>query len=197
MTEEIRVRTATSADEDNVISSLVLAFAMDPMIRWFYKTPTQFLGHFPDFIRIYGGKGFDAEGVHYVGDFTGTAVWLPPGVQPDEEEFVGHIADTVDSSLMDDFFAVFEELQDYQVEEPHWHLPFIGVTPRHQRRGYGSAMMEKVVAECDRTQTIAALESTNPANLSLYLRYGFEIEAAIQAGTSPPLFPMVRQPQSR
>jgi hypothetical protein len=42
---------------------------------------------------------------------------------------------------------------------------------------------------------VAYLESTNPANLSLYVRHGFEVVGQMQAGRSPPLFPMVRQPR--
>jgi len=45
------------------------------------------------------------------------------------------------------------------------------------------------------TKKLAYLESTNPANLSLYQRHGFEFIGNIQAGTSPPLFPMIREPR--
>jgi hypothetical protein len=38
------------------------------------------------------------------------------------------------------------------------------------------------------------LESTNPRNLSLYKRHGFEPIGTIQQGSSPPLYPMLRLP---
>ena len=48
---------------------------------------------------------------------------------------------------------------------------------------------------CDDDGLIAYLESSNPRNLSLYERHGFEIIGKIQAGTSPTLYPMIREAQ--
>jgi hypothetical protein len=39
----------------------------------------------------------------------------------------------------------------------------------------------------------AYLESTNPRNVSLYQRHGFEALGTIQKGSSPPLIPMLRK----
>jgi hypothetical protein len=55
--------------------------------------------------------------------------------------------------------------------------------------------MKHAPLPCDRNHTLAYLESSNPRNLSLYLRHGFEITETIQVGSSPPLFPMVRKPR--
>jgi hypothetical protein len=41
----------------------------------------------------------------------------------------------------------------------------------------------------------AYLESSNPRNISLYERHGFEIIGLIQAGGSPTLTPMLRRPR--
>ena len=82
----------------------------------------------------------------------------------------------------------------YHPKEPHWYLPLIGVEAIHQGHGYGSALMEHALVPCDQDQTLAYLESSNPRNISLYQRHGFEILGTIQVGTSPPLFPMVRKP---
>jgi hypothetical protein len=40
-------------------------------------------------------------------------------------------------------------------------------------------------------------ESTNPRNVPLYERHGFERLGTIQSGSSPPLFPMLRRPRAR
>jgi hypothetical protein len=39
------------------------------------------------------------------------------------------------------------------------------------------------------------LESSNPKNISLYLRHGFEVIGEIQVGSSPVVTPMIRNPQ--
>jgi RimJ/RimL family protein N-acetyltransferase len=39
----------------------------------------------------------------------------------------------------------------------------------------------------------AYLESSNPRNISLYQRFGFEAIGEIRAGGSPPVVPMLRK----
>ncbi len=73
----------------------------------------------------------------------------------------------------------------------------IGVVPERQGRGLGSALLEFGLVECDRDGTEAYLESSNVANLPLYERFGFEVTGEIQAGSSPPLYPMVRNRTTR
>ena len=89
-------------------------------------------------------------------------------------------------------FAVFEQMGRYHPQEPHWYLPLIGVDPAQQRKGYGSALLQHALRECDRDHAPAYLESSNPANIPLYERHGFRVLATIQVGTSPPIFPMLR-----
>ena len=43
---------------------------------------------------------------------------------------------------------------------------------------------------------LAYLESSNPENISLYVRHGFEILGTIHGDTMPPLIPMLRKPQT-
>jgi ribosomal protein S18 acetylase RimI-like enzyme len=69
------------------------------------------------------------------------------------------------------------------------------VDPTRQGKGYGSALLEHALALCDRDGKLAYLESSNPANIPLYERHGFEVAGTIQAGSSPPFWPMVRKPR--
>lgn len=91
--------------------------------------------------------------------------------------------------------AVFERMGSYHPQEPHWYLPLIGVDPTHHGQGYGSALMQHALLSCDRDHTPAYLESSNPRNIPLYQRHGFEALGTIQARASPPLFPMIRKPR--
>jgi ribosomal protein S18 acetylase RimI-like enzyme len=90
-------------------------------------------------------------------------------------------------------FGIFERMGRYHPHEPHWYLPLIGVDPRHQRRGHGSALLQHALAQCDRDHAPAYLESSNPANVPLYERHGFAVMDTIQVGSSPPIFPMLRR----
>ena len=128
--------------------------------------------------------------------YTGVALWLAPGVRADEEAMTELVWNTVPPSIRDDACAVFEQMAHYHPEEPHWHLPLIGVDPAHQGKGIGDALMKHALRRCDHDHVPAYLESTNPRNISLYRRHGFEELGTIQVGSSPPLVPMLRLPRS-
>jgi hypothetical protein len=53
--------------------------------------------------------------------------------------------------------------------------------------------MEHALIACDRDHSPAYLESSNPKNVPLYERHGFELLGTIQVGASPPIFPMLRK----
>ncbi|WP_409348450.1 GNAT family N-acetyltransferase [Natronorarus salvus] len=120
----------------------------------------------------------------------------PPGVQPDEDAFVELIQNTVSEERQEHLWLVLEQLESYHPTEPYWYLPVIGADPTHQRKGSGSALMQHALARCDQEGALAYLESSNPENISLYARHGFEILGMIQVGTMPPIIPMLRKPQT-
>jgi ribosomal protein S18 acetylase RimI-like enzyme len=68
----------------------------------------------------------------------------------------------------------------------------IGVDPTCQGMGYGSALLAYALEVCDRDHLPAYLESSNPRNIPLYERFGFEVQGEIQVATSPPIAPMLR-----
>jgi GNAT superfamily N-acetyltransferase len=189
------IRTAKMSEAERCFAVLTLAFAADPAARWAWPDPQQYVDAFPRFTRAFGGGAVDAGTAHYVEGFSGVALWLPPGISPDEASLMRAIADTVADELKDAMFSMFEQMDAYHPHEPHWHLPLIGVDPVSQGRGYGSALLSRVLDECDRQRRLAYLEATSPRNVSLYERHGFAVLGTIQVGTSPPIFPMVRKPR--
>jgi ribosomal protein S18 acetylase RimI-like enzyme len=189
------IKTATASDAEAVMALVVLAFSADPAARWAYSDPQQYLTHFPSFVSVFGGNAFAHESAYYVDGYVGAALWLPPEVHPDEETLIPLLQRTVAESLHQDLFAVFEQMGHYHPQEPYWYLPLIGVDPSHQGQGYGSALLQHSLLPCDRDHRCAYLESTNPKNIPLYERHGFEVLGEIQVGTSPPIFPMLRKPR--
>jgi GNAT superfamily N-acetyltransferase len=73
----------------------------------------------------------------------------------------------------------------------------MGIDPVHQGKGLGGALLEHAAAICDRDGAPAYLESSNPRNIPLYERHGFEALGRIQAGSSPTMVPMLRKPRRR
>ena len=190
------VRTASREDEQLIVSTIVMAFASDPAARWAYPQPDQYLTYFPRFVRAFGGRAFAHGSAHIAEGGVGASLWLPPHIEPDEEELGTLLAETVPSRIREDVFAVFEQMGNFHPQEPHWYLPMIGVDVPFQGRGYGSELLRYALATCDCDRTPAYLESSNPKNVPLYQRHGFELLGTIQAGSSPQMFPMLRKPQS-
>lgn len=193
--EAIEVKTATETDARQVIDILVLAFTTDPPMRWYYPNPHEYLEHFPEFVRIYGGKAFDHGTAFYVEDFAGAALWLPPGVRPDQDKLATLLQDTLSEERREQAWTVGEQLDSYLPDEPFWHLPVLGVEPTEQHKGYGTALLKHMLAICDREDAVAYLESSNPENVSLYARLGFAMLGMVQVDTMPPIIPMLREPQ--
>jgi GNAT superfamily N-acetyltransferase len=192
---ETTVRTATSADQESAVDTVVLAFAADPIARWCWPDSRQYLTTMPSFTLAFGGRAFAHDSAHCTADCAGAALWLPPHVHPDEDTLGGIVERTVSGSTRGDLLAVMEQMAKYHPAEPHWYLPLIGVDPAHQGEGYGGALLTHALQRCDRDQTPAYLESANPRNVTLYLRHGFKAIGRIQVGSSPPMVPMVRDPR--
>jgi GNAT superfamily N-acetyltransferase len=191
----IPVKNATPSDQDNVIAVLALAFSRDPGARWIYPDARTYLSCFPDVIRSFGGKSFEHRSALYVAGFLGAALWLPPGVKPQEDEMLAIMQRTVSESTLANFRAVLQQASRYRPTEPHWYLPLTGVDPAHQASGYGSALMKHALGVFDSEQKVAFLESTNPRNVPFYQRHGFEVLGTVQLGSSPTNFSMLRRPR--
>lgn len=191
----ITPNTVPVSDENAAVHAIVLAFSADPAARWLYTNPHQYLTNFPRFVRAFAGAAFEQGSAECVEDYSGVALWLPPGIHSEEKALIELLQQTIPEPDQAGVFGVLEQMDAYHPTEPHWYLPMIGVDPAHQGKGYGSALLKQALARCDRDDKLAYLESSNPKNIPLYQRHGFELLGTIQVGSSPPLFPMVRKPQ--
>jgi GNAT superfamily N-acetyltransferase len=167
---------------------LVLAFVHDPVVRWQYPDPVEYLRLFPEFVRAFGGGAIGQGTARYVGEHLGVALWLPPGANLDHAAIEATLPPGRDVEIA----AVLEQLASYHPTEPHWYLPLIGVDPVHQGKGYGAALLDDTLHRCDRDHVAAYLEATNPANIPFYERHGFKLRGTVQVAAAPPLFPMLR-----
>lgn len=189
------IKTVELTDEADIVAMEVLTFSTDPIMRWMYPEPNQYLTYFPQFVRAFGGKAFEHSTAYYIGGYIGAALWFPPGVELDAEPLIALFQHSIAEQNQAALFAILEQMGHYHPTQPHWYLSILGVEPTQQSKGYGSALMQHVLMECDRTRLPAYLESSKHSNIPFYERHGFELLGTIQAGSSPPLFPMFRHPQ--
>lgn len=188
-----QVRTAGKADEAKAIAVVALAFASDPMMRWSFPDDGVYREVAPKFIRAFGGNAFLHGTADIAGDFGAVALWLPPHAEPDVGamiEIFENLGRTPDQGR--DGEGLFAQMEHFHPKEPHWYLPLIGADPAHQGKGYGTDLMAHAIWRCDERGEAAYLESSNPANVPFYERFGFKVMGEIQQGSSPRLIPMLR-----
>lgn len=174
-----------------VFSTLLLSFSTDSLLRWFCPDANDYVNCIPGFDAFCGGA-IDHGSAYRSEKFEGAAMWFPPGFGPDEEKFAAFLQSNIRSEILEDVFRVFEAMADYHPTEPCWYLPVIGVDPAYQGRGIGAALMKHSLLRPDEEGIPAYLESSNPRNISLYERHGFQIMGEIQIGSSPTITPMIR-----
>lgn len=192
------VRTAADEERGMVLHTATLAFASDPVMRWMFPQAHNYLEHWPGLIDRYCGSAV-ANGTTFVTeDLSGVAMWTAPGEAPDEEIMGAYIAEHIRPEIQEDFLTLLGEMDRYHPhDEPCWYLAAIGVDSAKQGQGLGSVLMKHATAMLDETGMLGYLESSNPANISLYQRHGFEVMGEIRAGSAPLVTPMIRHPQAR
>jgi hypothetical protein len=65
------IKQASSKDIPNIIDTVALAFAANPLVRWKYPDPNQYLSHIHKMAILFAGKAFDHGTVHYVEGYRG------------------------------------------------------------------------------------------------------------------------------
>ena len=183
--------TAKAENRDRVIQSLILGFSADPLTRWFWPEAATYLQSGPG-LDAFGGRAIDSGSAYVTQNYEGVAMWMPPGVEPDEERMIPILEATVAAEAIEDVFAVLEAMDEYHPDDPCWYLPLIAVDPAYQGNGIGSQLMKHALNRIDEDGLPAYLESSNPRNITLYERHGFEVMGQIQIGGSPPIHPMLR-----
>ena len=131
------LRIATDADAGRCLAVLTLAFGSDPPCRWAWPDPQQYLEGFPRYARALGGGALDHGTAHYAEGFSGVALALPPGVEPDEAALKAVIQATMAEERKGELFAMVEQMGAFHPREAHWYLSLIGVDPVHQGKGIG------------------------------------------------------------
>lgn len=189
------IRLAARDEMPQTVACIVAAFITDPLARFLWPAPHDYLHTMPSLAREYATGSFEHGSAFVCADFGGAAIWLPPGVSPSAEALERLFRETVEPERLDDVRAGFEQMEAWRPKEPHWYLPFIGVDPNAQNRGIGRALMSCGVSQCDEGGQVAYLEATNPRNISLYERYGFEVMGEIRVGKAPLITPMLRRPR--
>jgi len=184
-------------DEQSVaLNTIVASFMADPFMRWMMPDADKYLRHSAALFKSFAGGAFDARTAFQILNFAGVALWVPPSHAKRDDEgsegFSERFLQAVDVARLEEIGQMLRGMRAYHPQEACWYLPLIGVDPSHQGRGLGARLMQHALNCCDEDGLPAYLESSNPANISLYERFGFEVMGVIQTPSSPAVHPMIR-----
>ena len=163
-------------------------------MRWAWPDQERYLTYWPRVADAFGGGAFDLGTAYGLEDCVAVALWLPPGAEPDGETVMTHMRESMGDQTFEDVNGLFEQMDELHPHDDHWYLPLTGVDPVAQGRGLGGALLQHALKTCDSDGLPAYLEATSPRSRNLYARHGFKDTGIIQAGTSPPMWAMLREP---
>jgi ribosomal protein S18 acetylase RimI-like enzyme len=198
-------RVAGKADVATVTSILVDAFYDDPLWGWATPDPQArraqqawLWGQFVEGALRYPWMWLAAGNV-------ATTLWVPPGgteltdeqeatYEPRLREALGASADRVLRAS-----AALEAAHPH--DEPHFYLSLLATDPAQRGHGYGLGLLAANLATIDAAPGPAMpayLESSNPDNVRLYQRLGFEVRDVFALpGDGPVVTTMWREPATR
>jgi len=193
-----------SAKDGRVIARLfAAAFLHDPVFDWIARAgPKRAAGMERFFFWILKTYALPFGETWMSDDAAVAAAWLPPHAPASSGSF------TEQMRLLPMFVrlcgfprlgrgsAMADAMDKNHPREKHFYLAFIGVAPRLQGLGLGSALLETNLKRIDETGSPAYLENSNPKNAKLYERHGFVARKNIAPSGAPPLIAMWRSARS-
>ena len=177
---------------NTALDILVAAFEDDQAVRTIYPERDDYRRHFPGFAAAFGGRAIAAGTVDCDQEGLAAALWYPPGLEPDGEAIIAHLAGSVPPDRFALLAAGFDLQAALHPHEPHWYLPWIGVRPHARSQGIGGALLRRGLARADEDGLPSYLEATSRRNAALYARHGFEVVGTVQTPGYPEIIAMRR-----
>jgi GNAT superfamily N-acetyltransferase len=181
----ITVQKATVADVPVLTGVLAQAFAHDPVINWIVRQDAKRDDGVRRFFDLSLRRLTLPYGEVYTTlDRSGAALWTPPGrwkLGPAEQlRLVPQGVRVTGLRRLPAVMLGLDALERRHPRAEHYYLLELGVLPSFQGQGIGTALMQPVLAQCDRTGAPAYLETAVERNLPLYERNGFRITEEFQ-----------------
>jgi GNAT superfamily N-acetyltransferase len=196
--EKVDARVATADDAATVTEILVRAFNNCPTWGWaFPDQAARAAGHRALWgLLVEGAMRFPWVWLG-AGGVT-TSVWIPPGESELTAEQIERIEPMLKQMLGDGASRVLTALDAFDAahphDEPHFYLSLLGTDPAHYGHGYGLGLLAENLRIVDAQGMPAYLESSNPANVPLYERYGFRQRGSFELPGGGPTVPTMWRP---
>jgi ribosomal protein S18 acetylase RimI-like enzyme len=189
------IRLAALEDAPELGRVFGLGFEDDPVLSWVFRDPgrvEKLTAMFTFLLR----EDFVPPGSTWCTDGA-AAAWRPPGEAERGDEHLDRFfaAMSAAPTTDDDFTrlaAMGEAVEAAHPTEPHWYLGVIATLPERRARGLGTTLLEAALQVVDESHRPAYLESSNPRNITIYERHGFEVTGRIHIDDGVWMTPMWR-----
>jgi GNAT superfamily N-acetyltransferase len=189
-------RISTPGDAAIAVELLVGAFYDDPTWSWAFPDPDRRRDQQRAPWQLFVQGALRYSGVWLADGAVATSVWIPPGgseLTPEQEVEVEQLL--VDQ-LGDDAGRVLRAIDLFDdarpKDETHYYLTLLGTEPAQRGHGYGLGLLAANLALVDAEGFPAYLESSNPANVPLYERFGFRTIGSFELAGGPTVHTMWR-----
>ncbi len=195
---KVIINTVQSMQFAEASLALGRAFADDPVMAYIFPQrqgrAERIAGIMGMAINSYAQHGR----VDSVNDFQAVSVWQHP--EAPKPSIYALLLDALQGLvvLRSSFVRavqVRQLMEAYHPAEPHWYLAILGTVPEWQGKSLGGRLLDSVLSHCDQQQMPAYLESSNPANVPFYQRYGFVIREELTIARDVIVHTMLRNPQ--
>lgn len=199
------MRLLRTDELEDAVVLLGRAFDADPLFQWLYPSASRRAGWVQWFMRVTLRQAMSTSTVFAVDDgpdLAGVVSCIPPGSWPLGVASFVRAGIALPPSLptwrsLREGIAIDRTVLARHPDVPHWYVYVLGVDPGLAGRGFGGALLRHVIARADEAAVPAHLETTNPKNLTLYRKFGFEVVEELSIGAAPPAWVMTRPPALR
>lgn len=199
----VTVREISRAEFAPAADALAWAFEDYPLMRYAQADRARRQGGVRSLYAAILRDALRYGRVFVADDFGGVACWLPPGVAA--PGLVRQLACGMGAMTWRFGWTAFRRLEAYDRQArrlhhryapaPHWYLAAIGVVPRRQGQGLGSALLADLHGRIDSSPSAAPayLETHQESNVRLYEKHGYAVtERSLPPGHSIPIWAMAR-----
>lgn len=166
------ITAATSHDRARALETIVTAFERDPFLRLAFPDDDYYAECAPGFFgalfdqRVGRGTVWVAEGGAAV------AMWDAPGAPAVVDDTSGLSA--ASCAVLE---AYDRSVHAAMPTAAHWYLGVLATDPARHGQGLARAVLERGLLQAASDGLPAVLETTNPGNLEIYRRLGWQVIA--------------------
>ena len=172
------VTRATPAARERVVDTVVTAFAADPAFRFFFPDSANFVNHATAFARHLFDKRVDRGTIWIIDGGMSVAMWDEPAGAGDEP-LGDNSAPQLPADCLARLDAYHAAVRTALPSEPFWYLGILATHPNGRGQGLGRTVMVPALELAVEARVPAYLETTNPNNIGLYRKAGWEISETI------------------